>query len=57
MSTKSVESEKDTVLMFDTYKTRAVLTYDASKETVFLSFEEGATPHLNRMAKLSNKIR
>ncbi len=38
--------------IFDTDETRAVMTYDVESKEVFLSLEEGLTPHMERMNRI-----
>jgi hypothetical protein len=51
-----LESSKDgEVKMFDTYATHVVLSYDTKTNSVFLSLEEGLTPHMERMSRILEK--
>lgn len=46
------KSEIGEAKIFDTNKSRAVLTYDVASKEVFLSLEEGLTPHMERMKRI-----
>ena len=46
------KSDSAEAKIFDTDESRAVLTYDVGSKEVFLSLEEGLTPHMERMNRI-----
>ena len=46
------KSDSAEAKIFDTDESRAVLTYDVASKEVFLSLEEGLTPHMERMNRI-----